>query len=109
MVCIACYTFILIAVNSSSLIVFNSIISMLSKQYCFLHVLSPVVDCGDPGTPTNGQRTLFSTTYNTGVYYTCNEGYTLQGPQIRTCWSTGLWSERLPVCTGGTLIVHLVL
>ena len=84
----------------------KSVINTLNKQYYFIHVPSPVVDCGDPGTPTNGQRTLSGTTYNAGVFYTCNEGYTLQGQQIRICRSTGLWSERLPVCTGGKLTVH---
>ena len=37
------------------------------------------VDCGDPGTPTNGQHSLSSTTYNSVVTYTCDVGYTLQG------------------------------
>ena len=37
------------------------------------------VDCGDPGTPTNGQRSLSSTTYNAIVTYTCDVDYTLQG------------------------------
>ena len=31
------------------------------------------VNCGDPGTPTNGQRSLSSTTYNSVVTYTCDE------------------------------------
>ena len=59
-----------------------------------------VVDCGDPGTPTNGQRSLSSTTYTSEVTYTCDVGYTLQGPNSRTCQSNGQWSGSVPQCNG---------
>ena len=59
----------------------------------------PVVDCGDPGTPTNGQLTLTSTTYNSVVTYTCNMGYTLQGSNSRTCQSNGNWSGNVTKCS----------
>ena len=58
----------------------------------------PVVDCGDPGTPTNGQRSLSSTTYNSVVTYTCDVGYTLQGSNNRACQSSGQWSGNVPQC-----------
>ena len=60
----------------------------------------PAIDCGDPGTPTNGQRSLSSTTYNSVATYTCDVGYTLQGPNSRTCQSDGLWSGSVPQCLG---------
>ena len=56
------------------------------------------IDCGDPGTPTNGQRSLSSTTYNSAVTYTCDVGYTLQGSNSRTCQSDGQWSGSVPQC-----------
>ena len=56
------------------------------------------IDCGDPGTPTNGQRSLSSTTYNSVVTYTCDVGYTLQGSNSRTCQSDGQWSGSVPQC-----------
>ena len=59
----------------------------------------PAVGCGDPGSPTNGQRSLSSTTYNSVVTYTCDVGYTLQGSNSRTCQSSGLWSGSVPQCT----------
>ena len=59
----------------------------------------PAVDCGDPGSPTNGQRSLSSTTYNSVVTYTCDVGYTLQGSNSRTCQSSGLWSGSVPQCS----------
>ena len=58
----------------------------------------PAVGCGDPGTPTNGQRSLSSTTYNSVVTYTCDVGYTLQGANSRTCQSDGQWSGSVPQC-----------
>ena len=61
--------------------------------------ISPVVNCGDPGSPSNGQRTGSSTTYNSVVTYTCNTGYTLtQGSNRRTCQSNGQWSGTAPRC-----------
>ena len=57
--------------------------------------------CGDPGTPTNGQRTVSgsSTTYYF-VTYTCDEGYTRQGSNMRICLSNGQWSGGVPQCNG---------
>ena len=59
----------------------------------------PVVDCNDPGNPTNGQRNLSSTTYNSVVTYTCDVGYTLQGANSTRCQSEGQWSGSVPQCS----------
>ena len=61
-------------------------------------LLHSAVNCGNPGTPTNGQRSLSSTTYNSVVTYTCDVGYTLQGSNSRTCQSSGQWSGIVPQC-----------
>ena len=58
----------------------------------------PAIDCGDPGTPTNGQRSLSSTTYNSVVTYTCDVGYTLQGVDGRICQSDGQWNGSVAQC-----------
>ena len=63
------------------------------------YILHVAITCGDPGTPTNGQRSLSSTTYNSVVTYTCDVGYTLQGANSRTCQSDGQWSGTVPQCT----------
>ena len=65
-------------------------------SYVFLPTTA--INCGDPGTPTNGQRNVSSTTYNSVVTYTCDEGYTLQGSNTRTCQSNGQWTESIPQC-----------
>ena len=58
------------------------------------------VDCGDPGTPTNGQHSDTRTTFSYAVFYTCDVGYTLQGSNSRTCQSNGQWSGSVPQCNG---------
>ena len=75
----------------------------LTLVWCFstfydIFLSTAAVDCGDPGTPTNGQRTLSSTTYNSVVTYTCDVGYSLQGSNSRTCQSNGQWSGGAPQC-----------
>ena len=82
--------------------------------YCMTYrfLLHSAVDCGDPGTPTNGQRSLSSTTYNSVVTYTCDVGYTLQGSNSRTCQSSGRWSGSVPQCScefSSNIIVEIVL
>ena len=72
--------------------------AMFTSKWEWILFQSPAVDCGDPGTPTNGQRTLSSTTYNSVVTYTCDVGYTLQGSNSRTCQSDGQWSGSVPPC-----------
>ena len=67
-----------------------------------LFIPVPVVDCGDPGTPENAQRTLSSTTYNSVVSYRCDIGYTISA-FTRTCQSDGQWSGSLPQCTSEPL------
>ena len=61
-------------------------------------LLSPAIDCGDPGTPTNGQHNFSNTTYNSVVTYTCDVGYGIQGSQNRTCQSNGHWDGSVPQC-----------
>ena len=69
------------------------------RYYTYSAVLStPAISCGDPGTPTNGRHNVSSTTYNSVVTYTCDDGYTLQGNSSRTCQSNGNWSGSVPQC-----------
>ena len=57
-----------------------------------------VVNCGDPGTPTNGTRTGTTFTFPNTVTYTCNVGFKLVGNRRRHCLSTGQWSGVLSAC-----------
>ena len=58
------------------------------------------IDCGDPGTPANGQRSLSGTTPGYVAIYTCDVGYTMQGSTSITCQYNGQWSGSVPQCNG---------
>ena len=58
-------------------------------------------DCGDPGTPSNGDVSLSaSTKLGSIATYTCDTGYNLVGSSKRTCQAEGRWSGELPSCEG---------
>ena len=57
-----------------------------------------VSDCGDPGTPSNGNTKGTVTTSGSLVNHTCNEGYELNGAKTRECLANGSWSAPLPTC-----------
>ena len=63
-------------------------------------------ECGELGPPTNGRLRL---TNFTTVTYTCNQGYTLQGANRRTCMANGEWSGSTPTCNRKLLAVLLLL
>ena len=61
---------------------------------------SLAIDCGDPGTPENGDRELEMTTLGSIVRYSCRKGYYLAGDTERECLARGQWSGKLPICKG---------
>ena len=58
------------------------------------------VDCGDLPDPNNGAVTLDGTGEGSIATYTCDEGFSRDGPVDRTCGSDGMWSDAAPVCEG---------
>ncbi|XP_019863590.1 PREDICTED: sushi, von Willebrand factor type A, EGF and pentraxin domain-containing protein 1-like isoform X2 [Amphimedon queenslandica] len=56
------------------------------------------IDCGDPGTPENGDRELDKTTLGSIVRYSCRKGYYLAGNSERECLANRQWSGKLPTC-----------
>ena len=59
-----------------------------------------LVDCGDPGTPSNGFKTGSNYKFGSVVSYSCTTGYQLSGPQTRSCQANGKWSGTQPECVG---------
>ncbi|CAH3158319.1 unnamed protein product [Pocillopora meandrina] len=57
-----------------------------------------LVNCGDPGSVSNGHKR--GSRYWTGesVSFTCDPQYHLVGPNKRTCLPSGNWSEIQPEC-----------
>ena len=62
------------------------------------YVLDQRPDCGDPGVPQNGRRSLSGTRQGDRVDYSCNSGFELSGDRQRQCQSDGTWSGSLPTC-----------
>lgn len=56
------------------------------------------IDCGDPGTPTNGTRNITGTTLFSTVQYSCDDGYILIGSSVRECLGNESWSGIAPEC-----------
>ncbi|XP_031550168.1 sushi, von Willebrand factor type A, EGF and pentraxin domain-containing protein 1-like, partial [Actinia tenebrosa] len=54
--------------------------------------------CGDPGSPVNGKRQGYVFTFKRKVYFKCNRGYKLDGPEYRQCQANQKWSDRTPSC-----------
>ena len=75
----------------------QNVVLVLSVLTSFLFSL--VIQCGDPGTPLNGNRDLSGRSVSSVVRYTCNVGYSISGDQSRTCQSSGFWSGSLPSCS----------
>ena len=62
-----------------------------------------VINCGDPGTPSNGSRNGSVFTFGGTVRYRCNHGYKLSGSSNRTCEASGRWSGNQTDCKGRTM------
>ena len=74
------------------------------SNFDLLLFLSAVVNCGDAGTPTNGNTMQTTTTFGSIVNHTCNVGYALNGSNQRECLESGSWSQPLPSCESKHII-----
>ena len=63
------------------------------------------MDCGTLVDPNNGQVNFADTTFGADATYTCDEGFSLEGVETRTCQANGNWSDSDPNCE--LLVQHI--
>lgn len=64
----------------------------------YFYFSCPVKSCGDPGIPRNGNRSGYLFNVNNEVRYSCNTGFSLNGPSVRVCQANQTWTETTPKC-----------
>ena len=57
-----------------------------------------MVDCGNPGKPSNGIVIGSIFTFGATVEYECINAFVLVGVKTRTCQDDGTWSGDRPSC-----------
>ncbi len=59
-----------------------------------------LVNCGNPGVPDNGwQNPNASYTFDSKVFYSCLNGFELNGSSMISCQANGTWSNTSPQCS----------
>ncbi|XP_076019689.1 sushi domain-containing protein 2 [Genypterus blacodes] len=70
--------------------------------------LKPVISCGWLSPPLNGKKE--GTTYLAGakVQLACDDGFTLEGPEVRTCQENGRWSGEETKCKATSGVTGII-
>jgi len=50
------------------------------------------INCGKPTVPEHGSVVGESTRYPNTITYSCEDGYEIEGPSLRSCQANGTWS-----------------
>ena len=60
---------------------------------------SIVLECEDPGVPANGRRVFDDFSNGSRVYFVCNDGHEIKGPNVLFCQENATWDGLTPNCT----------
>jgi len=70
-----------------------------NKAWSNSAIVCSKVSCGNPGTPTGGQKSGSSYKYQDKVTFTCNAGHVRSGATSTTCQANKKWTASKPTCT----------
>ena len=71
---------------------------MLSLLYYVLFTVIGGTGCGIPPNPLNGQVTVMSSTMGDFAVYTCDDGFILDGTNVRQCLLDNTYAGMAPTC-----------
>ncbi|XP_052280448.1 sushi, von Willebrand factor type A, EGF and pentraxin domain-containing protein 1-like [Dreissena polymorpha] len=58
-----------------------------------------IADCGNLTAPDHGTLYMNSTVYGSHAHVGCNDGYTLNGPELIACSDNGTWNHSMVSCS----------
>ena len=97
--------------SSAALYCYNGLFSKMFHRYPINYAVSlndlvgnlifleiAIATCGDLPDPVNGDVELNGILEENTATYTCNEGFSPDGPVVRTCGRNGKWTGAAPMC-----------
>ena len=69
-------------------------------------LLVGVMSCPDLENPGNGTVDVSGNQPGDTAVYSCNDGFTLDGVDMRTCGENGQWSGSEPTCICTSTLIH---
>ena len=74
-------------------------------SYIDFAVINIAIDCGELSAPLNGSVEGSETTFPNVLWFSCDEGFELDGSASRKCQANGTWSGVTTFCRGRLLYI----